>query len=324
MRDSKNNMEQRDIIIIGGGAAGLTAAIYTSRAGLKTLLIEKGIPGGLAATTDSIENYPGFPDGINGMELMSKIKFQAEKFGTEIHEFEEVKSVKPDSTGVNRRDAYSTIVQTDKAKYRTSALIVASGTVPKSLNVLGEKKFRGKGVSYCATCDGPLFRNKDVIVIGCGNSGLQEGEYLLKFVKSITFIEFLPYMTGEKILQERLSKQSNVKFMLNHMVTQINGKDMVDSVTIKDRQTGEKKTIPAEGIFIYVGLLPNSDFLKSVVKLDNSGCVITNEQMETSVPGIFAAGDIRSKEVRQISTAVGDGALAAVMTEKYIRKAIGE
>lgn len=320
MRDSKNNMEQRDIIIIGGGAAGLTAAIYTSRAGLKTLLIEKGMTGGLAGTTDLIENYPGFPDGINGMELMKRIKSQAEKFGTEIREFEEVKSVKPDSTGFQP----VVEVETDKAKYRTSALIVASGTVPKLLNVRGEKEFRGKGVSYCATCDGPLFRNKDVIVIGCGNSGLQEGEYLLKFVKSITFIEFLPYMTGEKILQERLSKQSNVKFMLNHMVTQINGKDMVDSVTIKDRQTGEKKTIPAEGIFIYVGLLPNSDFLKSVVKLDNSGCVITNEQMETSVPGIFAAGDIRSKEVRQISTAVGDGALAAVMTEKYIRKAIGE
>jgi thioredoxin reductase (NADPH) len=299
-----------DLIIIGGGAAGLTAGIYASRGRLKTLLVEKGMVGGLTATTDLIENYPGFPDGINGMELMDKMKRQAQRFGTEIVEFEEVESMKPAGTKIG--------VQTAKGEYSVSAVIVASGTVPKSLNIPGEEGFRGRGVSYCATCDGPLFRDKDVVVVGCGNSGLQEGEYLLKFVKSVTFVEFLPYMTAEKILQERLSKEKRTKFLLNHMVTRINGKDGVDSVTIRNRQTNEEEEIKVSGVFVYVGLLPNSDFLKGVVELDDSGCVITNEQMETSVPGIFVAGDVRSKQVRQIAAAVGEGTLAAIMTEKYI------
>jgi thioredoxin reductase (NADPH) len=299
-----------DILIIGGGAAGLTAGIYASRARLKTLLIEKGIPGGLTATTDLIENYPGFPDGINGMELMDKMKRQAQRFGTEIAEFEEVKSVNPAGMKIE--------VQTDKGKYSASAVIVASGTVPKRLNIPGEEEFRGRGVSYCATCDGPLYRDKDVAVVGCGNSGLQEGEYLLKFVKSITFVEFLPYMTAEKILQERLTEEKRTKFLLNHMLTRINGKNGVDSVTVRNRQINEEEEIKVSGVFIYVGLLPNSDFLKGVVELDDSRCVITNEQMETSVPGIFATGDVRSKQVRQVATAVGEGTLAAIMAEKYI------
>lgn len=299
-----------DIIIVGGGAAGLSAGIYASRGGLKTLLIEKGMAGGLTATTDRIENYPGFPDGINGMELMDKMKRQAQRFGTEIAEFEEVNHVKPAGMEIE--------VGTDKGGYSASAVIVASGTVPKRLNIPGEEEFRGKGVSYCATCDGPLFRGKDVTVVGCGNSGLQEGEFLLRFVKSVTFVEFLPYMTAEKILQERIGREKRAKFLLNHMLTRINGKNGVDSITVRNRQTNEEKVIKASGVFIYAGLLPNSDFLKGVVKLDDSGYVITNKQMETSVPGIFAVGDVRSKQVRQVATAVGEGALAAVMAEKYI------
>ncbi len=304
-------MENYDIIIIGGGAAGLTSGIYTSRGRLKTLLIEKGIPGGLTATTDFIENYPGFPQGIKGMELMDRMKRQAERFGTEIVQGK-VKNVKPVEGKIE--------VETEEGKYSTSCVIVASGSIPKKLNIPGEEEFLGKGVSYCATCDGPLYRDKDVAVIGCGNSGLQEGEYLLKFVKSITFVEFLLYMTAEKILQERLEKERKTKFLLNHMLTRINGEEGVDSITVKDRKSGEEKVIPVSGVFIYAGFLPNSDFLKGVIELNDSGYVITNEKMETSVPGIFAVGDVRSKECRQIATAVGEGTTAAVMAEKYIRK----
>ena len=304
-------MENYDIIIIGGGAAGLTSGIYTSRGRLKTLLIEKGIPGGLTAATDFIENYPGFPQGIKGMELMDRVKKQAERFGTEIiqGEVKEVRSIKEKIE-----------VQTERGKYSTSCVIVASGSIPKRLNIPGEEEFLGKGVSYCATCDGPLYRDKDVAVIGCGNSGLQEGEYLLKFVKSVTFVEFLPYMTAEKILQERLEKERKAKFLLNHMLTRINGEEGVDSIMVKDRKTGEKKEISVSGVFIYTGFLPNSDFLNGIVELDDSGYVITNEKMETSLLGIFAVGDVRSKEIRQVTTAVGEGTIAAVMAEKYIKE----
>lgn len=289
----------------------MSAGIYTSREKLKTLLIEKGLPGGLTATTDWIENYPGFPDGVHGMDLMDKMKRQAQKFGTEIIQAE-VKGVRLVGEEIE--------VQTDKEAYSARAVIVATGTVPKKLNIPGEDELRGKGVSYCATCDGPLFEGKDIAIVGCGNSGLQEGEFLLKFVRSVTFIEFLPHMTAEKILQERVRKNKKTKFLLNHVLTSINGGDRVESVTVKDRQTDEEKVIEVSGVFIYAGFLPNSDFLKGVVELDDSGHIITNERMETSVPGIYAAGDVRPTLVRQVTTAAGDGTTAAVIAGKYIEE----
>ncbi len=300
-----------DIIIIGGGPAGLTAGIYASRARLKTLLLEKNITGGLAATTDKLENYPGFPDGIGGMELLEKIKKQAVRFGTGIREFEEVRVVRPMDGGIE--------ISTSREKYFAHSVIVASGSEPKKLDVPGEEKFRGRGVSYCATCDGPLFGERDVAVVGCGDSGLQEGEYLLKFVKSITFVEFLPHMTAEKILQERFQNRKNTRFLLNHRLISISGSQTVSSILVRDREKGKEEELPVSGVFVYVGLKPNSDFLKDVVELDTSGFVVTNEKMETSIQGIFAAGDIRSKDVRQVSTAVGEGTVAAIAAEKYIR-----
>jgi len=299
-----------DIIIIGGGPAGLTAAIYTSREGFNTLLLEKGICGGLPATTDLIENYPGFPDGINGMQLIDKFKKQALRFGTNIIEFKEAKRIEPAGERIK--------VQIAEEEYNAYAIIVASGSIPKKLNIPGEEKYTGKGVSYCAICDGPFFKDKDVAVIGCGNSGLQEGESLLKYVKSLTFIEFLPNMTGEKILQERLQKNEKTRFLLNHMLTSINGNTLVNSVTVKNRQTDEKKKIEVSGVFIYAGFLPNSKFLEGIVELDNLGYIITNEKMETFVPGIYAVGDVRSKKVRQIDVACGEGTIAAVSARDYI------
>ncbi len=292
----------------------MTTSIYTSREGLDTLLLEKGLCGGLPATTDLIENYPGFPVGINGMELINKFKEQALRFGTNILEFKEVKTIEPAGKRI--------IVKTVEEEYNASAVIVASGSIPKKLNIPGEEKYSGKGVSYCATCDGPLYRNKDVAVIGCGNSGLQEGEALLKYVKSITFIEFLPYMTAEKILQERLQKSEKTRFLLNHILTSINGDTGVNSVTVKKNQTGKEKQIDVSGVFIYAGFLPNSEFLKDVVELDSLGYIVSNEKMETSVSGIYAVGDVRSKKVRQIDVACGEGTIAAIYARDYINELI--
>lgn len=303
-----------DVIIIGGGPAGLTAAIYTSREELDTLLLEKWLCGGLPANTTLIENYPGFPDGVNGAELIEKFKEQAQKFGTEIVEHSNVTKVQPLDRTVR--------VKTDDGQYYARSLIVASGSVPKKLNVPGEDELYGQGVSYCATCDGPLFRDKDVAVIGCGNSGLQEGESLLKYTKSVTFIEFLPYMTAEKILQERLQKSEKTRFMLNHMLTSINGNTRVNSIIVKNRQTGEEKQIEVSGVFIYAGFLPNSKFLEGIVELDDLGYIVTNEQMKTSVPGIYAVGDVRSKRVRQIDVACGEGTIAAISARDYIKELI--
>lgn len=304
-----------DVIIIGGGPAGLTTGIYTARERLKTLLLEKSMCGGLPATTERIENYPGFPEGIGGVELMRKFKEQAERFGAEIKEFYEVKSVKPEGKLFR--------VETDYGTFSGWTLIVASGSVPKKLNIPGEDKFTGRGVSYCAICDGPFYQDKDVAVIGCGNSGLQEGETLLKYVKSITFVEFLPYIPAEKILQERVSKDPRVKFYLNHIITAINGGEFVESITIKDRATEEEKEIKVDGVFIYVGFLPNSKFLEGLVEMDKQGYIITDENMRTSFPGIYAVGDVRSKSVRQISVACGEGTVAAISARDYLKEVKG-
>jgi thioredoxin reductase (NADPH) len=271
--------------------------------------------GGLPATTERVENYPGFPEGIGGMELMRRFKEQAEKFGAEIKEFSEVKRIEQENKIFK--------LKTDFETFKSYAVIVASGSVPKKLNVPGEDRFTGKGVSYCAICDGPFYEGKDVAVIGCGNSGLQEGETLLKYVKSITFVEFLPYIPGEKILQERIINDKRAKFLLNHIVTAINGEETVQSISVRDRESQEEKEIKVDGVFIYVGFLPNTQFLKGFVELDKDGYIITDEEMRTSKVGIYAVGDVRSKRVRQISVACAEGTVAAISVRDYLKEARG-
>jgi thioredoxin reductase (NADPH) len=299
----------RDLIVIGGGPAGLTAAIYGARAGLDTIVIEKAMPGGHAATTHYIENYPGFPDGINGFELAEKMKQQVLRFGVEI--------VGAEAQLVRKKDK-SVLVKTDSREFETAALIIAIGTNWKKLNVPGEDELRGRGVSYCATCDGPLFKKRKVAIIGCGNSGIQEGKFLLQFVSCVTFVEFLSHVTADRLIYDRIKDDERVEFFLNHEVISIDGKDRVESITLRDHATQAKKKIGLDGVFVYVGLEPNTDMLKDVVDLDEKGFVVVNERMETSARGIFAAGDICVKAIRQVVTACAEGATAAINAYHYL------
>jgi thioredoxin reductase (NADPH) len=311
--DSKKSDKELlyDVIIVGAGPAGLTAGIYSSRSLLKTLILEEKVVGGEAASTNLIENYPGFPEGIPGVDLTEKMRIQAENFHTKIV----LTSVK----GIEWTGAKKEVITSD-GTFTTKTLILASGTSPKSLNIPGEKEFKGRGVSYCATCDAPFFQDKNVAVIGAGNSGIQEGLYLLKFVKSLTLIEFLPHMTAEKILQERVKKVDKVEVSLNTKLISINGDNTVESVTIENRETKTTSDIPVDGVFIYAGLKPNTAFLKGLVNLDKNGFIETDEHLMTSQKGIFAAGDVRKKELRQVATAIGDGAHASFSAHRYLEQ----
>ncbi len=301
-----------DVIIIGGGPGGLTAGIYTSREKLKTLLLEKGLCGGLLAISDLIENYPGFADGIKGMDLIANFKKQAEKFGTKINKFEEVKRIEATEKKIK--------VETNKGNYSTYAIIVATGSIPKMLNIPGESELRGKGVSYCATCDGPLFKNKDVVVIGGGDAAAEEALFLTRFARKVILVHRRNELRATRILQERLKENKRIELLLNYIPVSIKGKNFVDAIIVKNKETNEEKKIETAGIFISAGFLPNSKFLEGIVELDGAGYIKTNEDMETSIPGIYAAGDVRAKKVRQIAVACGEGTIAAISARDYLKE----
>ena len=304
-----------DIIIIGGGPAGLTSAIYSSRSRLKTVIIEKGITGGEAASTDLIENYPGFHKGISGMELTQNMAKQAEKFGVEIIDKNVVKIDKITSSDAKKYK----ISTSDNEKFETKVVILAVGTEPKLLNIPGEKEYKGRGVSYCATCDGFFYKDKKIAVIGCGNSGIQEGLFLLKFVKQIEFVEFLPEPTAEKILIDKIEEYNNVNFNLNSSLLSIEGDgNFVTQIRVKNNSSGRIKTINVSGVFMYTGLKPNTEFLAEFVERDKNGYIVIDKNQNTNVPGIFAAGDATIDTIKQIATAVGSEARAAVNAGLYI------
>lgn len=308
-KSSEKIKEEYDVVIIGAGPAGLTAAIYTGRAKLSTLVLEKEVAGGEVETTDKIENYPGFPEGVTGHSLSERMHKQAERFGAQVA-FGRLESF--DFSGTLKR------IRFEGQDFRTKAVIIATGTSPKKLGVPGEKKFIGHGVSFCATCDAPFFADSDIAVVGCGNSGLQEGLFILKYVRKIHFIEFLPEIRAEKILLERIQQYPNVVCHVNKEILSIEGNDQVRSVRVRDRATVGIQEIPVKGVFVYVGLVPNTGFLKNALKLDPAGYLETDEKLQTSVPGVFAAGDVRDKNLYQITTAVADGSVAAVSAERYI------
>lgn len=299
-----------DVIIIGGGPAGLTAGIYASRSRLKTLLLERFMPGGQVALTDYIENYPGFPDGINGIELMQKMESQSARFGLQI-ENSEVTQIRVES------DNWKTIITAD-TEYRTKTIIIATGAESKKLGIPGEKEFLGKGISYCATCDGPFFKEKDIAVIGGGDSALEEGLYLTRFAKSVKIIHRRDQLRATKLIQERAMADSKIKFVLDSIPTKIIGTNSLEALQIKNVKSNEISVIPITGLFIYVGLVPRTKMVKDLIDLDTYGYIIADMNMATSVPGIYAAGDVRKTSLRQVATAVGDGAMAAFSAEKYI------
>jgi len=298
-----------EVIIIGGGPAGLTAGVYASRARLHTLLIESALFGGQMTTTEMIDNYPGFPQGVTGDELSRFMEEQAKRFGMEI--------VSEEVAGVGLEGDLKT-VQTHEAAYLCKALIICTGTEYRKLGVPGEKEFAGKGVSYCATCDGAFFQDSRIIVVGGGDSALTEALFLTKFVKELSIIHRRDALRGTKIYQERAFANPKIKFLWNSVVQEIKGDIVVRSVIVKNVKTGEVKEFDTDGAFLFVGLSPRTQFLKGLVQMDEAGYIITNEECETSVRGIFAAGDCRKKLLRQIATAVGDGATAAFATEKYM------
>ncbi|MBC7331544.1 MAG: thioredoxin-disulfide reductase [Synergistetes bacterium] len=301
-----------DLVIIGAGPAGLTAGIYASRALLDVEIFEKGLLGGQVATATHVENYPGFPEGIEGVELIEKMKRQAENFGAKII-FAEVKEI-----NWNERK-----LVTSRGEVETQALIIASGTSPRELGVPGEKEFKGKGVSYCAVCDGAFYTDEEVVVVGGGNTAVEEALYLTKFASKVYLVHRRDSLRAEKILQERLLSNPKVEVLWNTVVREIRGDNFVKEILVEDISKGEIKGIKASGIFVYIGLKPNTSLVEGLLELDEHGFIVTNEDMETSVEGIFAAGDVRSKNLRQIATAVGDGAIAAVSAEKYIREQKG-
>ena len=298
-----------EVIVIGGGPAGLTASLYTSRSRLNTLLIEAGLLGGQMTTTADIENYPGFPQGITGDELSRLMEEQAKRFGLEVVSQQVVEV---------RLEGDKKVVKTEEGTYLCEALIICTGAEYRKLGVPGENELAGKGVSYCATCDGAFFQGSSIVVVGGGDSALTEALYLTKFAKEVTIIHRRDALRGTKIHQERVFANPKIKLIWDSVVEEIKGDSAVQSVLVRSVKTGEKTEHPIEGVFLFVGLLPKTQFLKGLVQMDEGGYILTDENCETTVKGIFAAGDCRRKLLRQIATAVGDGATAAFAAEQYL------
>lgn len=307
-----------DTIIIGGGPAGYTAGIYAARSGLKTLLVEGAATVSQITITDLIENYPGIPDGIDGFELMQLFKTQALKFGLEI--------ITNDVLTIKNNSAEPVIwdVTIEDKSFRTLSIIAATGARWRNLEVPGEQEFAGRGISYCATCDGPFYRNKDVVVVGGGDTAIQEALFLTKFANKIIVIHRRNRLRAAQILQKRAFAEKKIEFVWNATLTEVIGRDFVTGVKVADVQSGEIKEIDAEGVFIFVGRLPHTGIFRDVLKLDSGGYIITDDNMRTSVAGIFAAGDCRAKQFRQVVTAAGDGANAIYSTELYVEELKGE
>lgn len=307
-----------EVVIIGGGPAGLAAGIYASRARMKAILLEKMACGGQALVTDTIENFPGFPEGIKGPDLSEWMTKQAGHFGLEIQTAEAKKIILS-----QKKNGPFGVELAGGQVLETGSVILASGARWNKLNIPGENELSSRGVSYCATCDGPLFRGKDVVVVGGGDTALEDAIFLTKFAASVTIIHRRNRLRATKILQERALADKKIVMCLDSVCTEIIGKNKVEGVKIKDVNTGKERVLKTDGVFVLIGLSPNSDLVKGLVKTDDKGYVICDDDMKTSVEGIFACGDVRKKLLRQVVTAAGDGATAAFSAEHYVERIKG-
>jgi thioredoxin reductase (NADPH) len=303
------NSPDYELIIVGGGPAGLSAGIYAARDRLKCLLIEKSAIGGQMINAEMVENYPGFPEGIPGYELSELMHKQAEKFG--------LKTMLAEVTGLEIQGKQK-VVKTTEGKFTAKAVIIAGGSERQKLGVPGEKEFTGKGVSYCATCDAAFFKDVPVAVIGGGNSALIEALHLTKFASRVIIIHRRDQLRATPIIQEKALAEPKIEYIWNTVVDEIEGEDFVKRLKLKNVKTGEKSTLEVAGVFVSVGLVPNTGYLKDILKLDPFGYIITNNKLETDIPGIFAAGDIRYESGRQSIIAAGDGATAAIYAGRFI------
>ncbi|MGE3073417.1 MAG: thioredoxin-disulfide reductase [Dehalococcoidia bacterium] len=303
-------MKSYEIAIIGGGGAGLSAAVYAARSRRSTVVFEGSVTGGQIATTDAVENYPGFPEGVNGFDLAQNMLRQAEKFGATV-EYEKIENLKQAEDG-------SFVLTSASGTYNAKAVIIAAGADYNKLGVPGEKEFIGRGVSYCATCDAAFFAGKDVIVVGGGDSALDEGLFTARYAKSVAIVHRRNELRAGAILQERARAEPKISFIWDTIVERIEGTDGVETVALKNVKTGETTIRSTAAVFIFIGQVPDSHLLKGLVELDRGGHAIVDLEMRTSVPGLFVAGDVRTKAARQLITAAGDGATAAIAAEHYL------
>ncbi len=291
----------------------MTAGLYAARARMKSLLIEKGFSGGQVMTTEWIENYPGFEEGISGAELAGKMEAQALRFGLEITQGSVI--------GVVSEGKYKKVRLDDDSELETKAVILATGSNPRPLNIKGEDEYRGRGVSYCATCDGAFYKDDVLVVVGGGDSAVEEGLFLTKFASKVYIVHRRDQLRAAKVVQERAFANPKIEFIWDSAVREIKGDESgVETIDLENLKTGEHSTIQAKGIFIYIGYDPNTEFIKELVTLNESNYIVAEEDMSTSTPGVFVAGDVRSKPLKQIATAVGDGAIAAITAEKYVEE----
>lgn len=312
MSDSTNNY---DVIIIGAGPAGLTAGIYTGRAELKTLILEKGLPGGQIAGSDEVENYPGFPEVISGMELSERMQKQAEKFGANI-EMEEVQGI-----AHNEGEEYPFTVTGYSGTYYARSVILATGATPRKLGIPGEETFWGRGVSVCATCDGFFYKGKKVVVIGGGDAAVEEGLFLTKFAEEVTVIHRRDTLRANKVAQARAFEHPKMKFVWDTVVEEITGESSVTGVRLKNLKTGEESHLETDGVFVFIGHTPNTEFVKGLVNLREDGYVDVHNDIYTNVPMLFAAGDVSDYIYRQLATSVGAGTRAAMTAERALAAA---
>ncbi len=307
--DKKQDVIELNLLILGSGPAGLSAALYAARADLKPLVMTGMTLHGQASTTDTIENYPGFPNGIGGTELGQLFQTQAERFGAEI---ELDQATKVDLT------KQPLLIESYSKQYQVKSLIITTGADPKKLGIPGEKEFTGRGVSYCGTCDGWFFKEKDVVVVGGGDSALEEGLFLTRFANSVTIIHRRDELRAGAILENRAKNNPKIRFIWDTVVTEIIGDDGVSAVKLHNIKTGEEKDHRTDGLFIFIGHKPNSELFAGQLELDDAGYILVNQSMETSVPGVFAAGEIADPHFRQVITSAGMGAAAAIQATRYL------